>query len=79
MWDNQFMDDYVHLVVFALFVLLGVWAMVNPAGVIGWAKRAHPSLSENDPAAQSVAKFIGAWFVGLSVLVFLVFVFARHQ
>ena len=78
MWDNLFMDEYPHLVVLAACALLGVWAMVNPAGVIGWAKRAHPSLSEEDPEVQSVAKFIGACFVGMSILVFLAFAFTTQ-
>jgi hypothetical protein len=72
------MDDCAPLVVLAMFALVGVWAVVDPGGIIGWAKSAHPILDQNDPSTQSVAKFIGVWFIVLSGVIFIAFVFA-HQ
>jgi hypothetical protein len=41
---------YGELAILCSFALIGIWAFVYPAGVIGWAKRAHPVLREDDPA-----------------------------
>jgi hypothetical protein len=73
------MRDYSGLLILAALTLVGIWAIVNPGGIIGRAKHAHPALSENDTSVQFVAKLVGALLVGLSVLILVAFVFGRYR
>jgi hypothetical protein len=70
-------EGHVGAAILSLFVLIGVWAIVHPAGVIGWAKHAHPELREDDPAVVFYARFIGGCFVVMAVLVFFALLFSR--
>jgi hypothetical protein len=58
---------YISAVPLAIFGLVGAWAIFNPNGIIGWLKQAHPTLDFNNPKVRSVVKFIGAWFIFLSL------------
>jgi uncharacterized membrane protein len=72
-------------VVLATFVLIGVWMVVDPVQLLDWLKNVRPDLRDNpdfmpnDPRAKSVAKFIGYWFIGLPILIYVCFLFARNQ
>lgn len=68
---------YVELAILCIFALIGLWAVVYPAGVIGWAKRAHPILREDDPEVAFYAKFIGVAFVVIIILIFLALLLSR--
>jgi hypothetical protein len=72
-------DDYIGPAFLLIIALVGVWAVVNPAGIISWVKQAHPTISEDDPEARFYVNFIGAWFIGFAVLVFVVSIFARYR
>jgi hypothetical protein len=70
-------DYYIGAVPLAIFGLVGAWAVVNPNGIIGWLKQVHSTLDQNDPQVRSVVKFIGAWFILLSL--FGLIVSARNR
>jgi len=75
----------VMYIVLATFVLIGVWMVVDPVQLLGWLKavrpdsRDNPDFMPNDPRAKSVAKFIGLWFIGLPILIYVAFLFGRNQ
>lgn len=71
--------DYAVLIMFAGFTFLGVWALVNPAGIIGWVKQAHPGIDEHDPSAHSIVRFIGAWLIIVPAVIFLVMLLSRYR
>jgi hypothetical protein len=50
------------------FFLIGVWSVLRPAGMIGWARRAHPELREDDPVIQFYVKLIGTAFIIVSIV-----------
>ena len=47
---------------------VGLWTLLYPEGVLGWAKTAHPSLDVNDSSIWWIPRLIGA-FVLFFVLV----------
>jgi hypothetical protein len=55
------------------FVAVGVWALVYPEGVLGWAKTAHPALDVNDSSIWWVPRLIGAFFLLFVVVLALAF------
>jgi hypothetical protein len=42
---------------------VGVWALLYPEGVLGWAKAAHPTLDVDDGSIWWVPRLIGAFFL----------------
>jgi hypothetical protein len=50
------------------FGAVGVWALLYPEGVLGWAKTADPSLDENDSSIWWVPRLIGACFLLFAVV-----------
>ena len=73
------MNDRALFITLAFLTLVGAWAIVNPSGVIGLAKTAHPGLNEDDPSVQSVAKFVGIWFLVLTGLIFFSMLWSQHH
>ncbi len=53
----------------ASFFLIGVWSVLRPAGMIGWARRAHPELREDDPVIQFYVKVNGTALIIVSIVV----------
>jgi uncharacterized membrane protein len=51
-----------------LFGSLGLWIIIRPTAAIALAKHAHRNLRDRDPNTTSVVRFIGAWFIGVAVL-----------
>ncbi len=62
-------DQLVMSAAMASFFLIGVWSVLRPAGMIGWARRAHPELREDDPVIQFYVKLIGTAFIIVSIVV----------
>jgi hypothetical protein len=58
---------YINAVFLAIFGLVGAWVILRPDGIISWLKQAHPTLDCSDPKVRDVVKFIGAWFIFLSL------------
>lgn len=54
------------------FVAVGVWALLYPEGVLGWAKTAHPALDVND-SSNWVPRLIGAFFLFFVLVLALAF------
>jgi hypothetical protein len=52
---------------------VGVWALLYPEGVLGWAKTAHPTLDVNDSSIWWVPRLIGASFLFFVVVLALAF------
>jgi hypothetical protein len=55
------------------FVAVGVWALLYPEGVLGWAKTAHPALDVNDSSIWWVPRLIGAFFLFFVLVLALAF------
>jgi hypothetical protein len=45
------------------FGAVGLWALLYPEGVLGWAKTAHPSLDVYDSSIWWVSRLIGVFFL----------------
>ena len=56
-------SEWVFPSVLACFAAVGLWGIVYPEGVLGWAKTAHPSLDVNDSSIWWVPRLIGAFFL----------------
>jgi len=60
-------------VLFAVAMIAGaLTAIIRPAVVVGWAKRAHPQLDEDDQAALWVAKLVGIGGLGVALFISLI-------
>ena len=49
------------------FGIMGAWALIYPQGILGWAKKPHPSI--DDPSRWWVPRLIGGFFLGLTLLI----------
>jgi asparagine N-glycosylation enzyme membrane subunit Stt3 len=61
----------------ASLIAMGLWAVWLPAGIINWARTAHPQLREDDESVISVARFIGKGFIVMGLLILLALVYRR--
>jgi hypothetical protein len=52
---------------------VGLWALLYPEGVLGWAKTAHPNLDVNDSSIWWVPRLIGAFFLFFVLVLALAF------
>ncbi len=52
---------------FLLFAV-GLWSVLYPPGVLGWAKWAHPELNPFDERAWPICRFIGICFIVFAVM-----------
>ena len=50
-------------------LIVGLWALFYPQGVLGWAKTAHPSINVDDRSLWWVPRLIGAFFIVLALLI----------
>lgn len=50
-----------------LFIGVGIWTVVKPSGIIGWAKHAHPQLSEGDRTVRLTARLVGTGLIILGI------------
>ena len=57
------------------FAIVGAWALLYPQGLLGWAKKAHPSIDVDDSSLWWVPRLIGVFLIG--VLIFVLFGFPR--
>jgi hypothetical protein len=55
------------------FAVVGLWAMLFPEGVLGWAKTAHPAIDANDSSMWWLPRLIGAFFLLLVVVLAIAF------
>jgi hypothetical protein len=59
--------------VLVCFAAVGVFALLYPEGILGWAKTAHPELDENDSSIWWLPRMIGACFLFFTLFVAIVF------
>ncbi len=52
---------------------VGIWALLYPEGVLGWAKAAHPVINVNDSSMWWLPRLIGAFFLVFAVVLALSF------
>jgi hypothetical protein len=52
-------DKLIFLAALLWMFWIFAYTIYNPAMVIRWAKKAHPSISELDPEMRAVAKLVG--------------------
>jgi hypothetical protein len=52
---------------------VGLWALLYPEGVLGWAKTAHPSIDVNDSSIWWIPRLIGAFFLFFVLVLALAF------
>jgi len=55
------------------FAMGGVWAILYPPGVLGWAKTAHPSIDVEDRSIWWLPRFIGGAFLCLVLVLSIAF------
>jgi|GEM_PF-4018327 len=55
------------LALWGLFLAVGLWAVMYPPGILGWAKTAHRELDPSNENLWPVVRFIGAGFIVMSV------------
>ncbi len=65
----------------ALFVLIGIWLMVDPMRAVLWLKPQYrKEIQRANPAEISPGyRFLGAVFIFLPILVFVVLLFGRYR
>lgn len=51
--------------------VVGIWAVLYPEGILGWAKTAHPNIDVEDRSIWWVPRLIGACFVAVVLLIAL--------
>jgi len=56
------------------FAVVGIWAILYPQGLLGWAKTAHPVIDINDRSIWWVPRLIGSIFVVVTLLIAFAFV-----
>jgi hypothetical protein len=49
--------------------VVGVWALLYPQGILGWAKTAHPTIDVDDSSLWWVPRLIGGFFVALALVI----------
>ena len=57
----------------ASFFAVGLWSILFPPGIIGWARTAHPELDPLDTSLWWLPRFLGALFIAFSVLAIVLF------
>jgi hypothetical protein len=55
--------------------MIGVWRVFYPAGLLGWVKVAHPQIDPADQRLWWVPRFIGAFFIVISLIFMLGIIF----
>jgi hypothetical protein len=61
-------DSVEWALVCGLLFAVGLWSVLFPSGVIGWAKVAHPELNPSDEAIWWVPRMIGGLFIAISLV-----------
>ena len=56
-----------------LFVAVGLYSVLFPQGLLGWAKAAHPEIDPTDERLWWVPRCIGICFIVFSVLIVVMF------
>jgi uncharacterized membrane protein len=52
-----------------LIFLSGLWAIMFPPGIIGWAKAAHPELDPWDESMWWIPRLVGSGFIAISIVI----------
>ena len=55
------------------FAAVGIWFLVYPEGVLGWAKTPYPIIDVNDSSLWWAPRLIGAFFIFLPLILALGF------
>lgn len=54
---------------------VGLWAVMFPSGIIGWAKTAHPRLDPSNESLWWVSRLVGAGLIAVALSAAIVLVF----
>ena len=52
-----------------LFIAVGLFSIIFPQGILGWAKTAHPEIDPEDESPWWVPRGIGIGFIVMSLLI----------
>jgi hypothetical protein len=55
------------------FFSVGLWAVLFPPGVLGWAKGAHRDFDPTDPSLWWLARLIGTAFIVFALVMTIAF------
>jgi hypothetical protein len=58
---------------FGMIFAVGLWSLLYPQGMLGWAKAAHSELDPTDESLWWVPRLIGVSFVLLAILAIVMF------
>ena len=64
-------SQWVFPVALVCFAVVGIWGVIYPEGILGWAKTACPSIDVNDSSIWWLPRLIGAFFLLFALLVAL--------
>ena len=56
-------DRFSSALALACLVAAGLWALLYPAGMLGWAKTAYPEIDPSDQSLWWLPRLIGACFL----------------
>jgi hypothetical protein len=52
---------------FVNLIVIGIWLLLYPEGVLGWVKGAHPGIDAEDSSIWWVPRLIGCFFFVLAI------------
>jgi hypothetical protein len=64
--------------ILASFVAVGLWSLLFPAGMLGWAKAAHPEIDPSDESWWWLPRLIGAGFLAFVAIVVVMTILHRR-
>jgi hypothetical protein len=65
--------EWVFPLVLTCFAVVGIWGILYPEGVLGWAKTAHPQIDVNDSSIWWLPRLIGTFFLFFVLLLSLAY------
>jgi heme/copper-type cytochrome/quinol oxidase subunit 3 len=70
---RSIITSWPHLLGPLSLVLVGTWALIQPSGLLGWAKQAHPDFDVDDPFSRGIARAIGAGVLAIGLIALVAF------
>jgi hypothetical protein len=62
-------ERWMFRLMFVNLVLVGIWGLLYPEGVLGWAKTAHRNIDVEDSSIWWVPRLVGCFFLVLAIFV----------
>jgi threonine/homoserine/homoserine lactone efflux protein len=66
-------DKWAYPLVLICFIAVGLWGLLYPEGLLGWAKVAHRRIDVDDRSIWWMVRLIGAFFVFFGLVLALAY------